>query len=148
MSSIILLEGNDKRKAICQVVTGCGSLAGGVRDTARLLRAVSRRERIETTGIGHGVAIAHGKILGLDAVHVGLGVSKEGIDYQAVDGKPVHLLFVIASSPCLQVSYLQILGRLLGIVRNPSYRVVLDNFQNVDFPAFCEKVEKDFIWLT
>ena len=148
MSAIILLEGNDKRKAIRQVVTRSENLAKGVRDTARLLRAVSRRERIETTGIGHGVAIAHGKILGLDTVHVGLGVSREGIDYQAVDGKPVRLLFVIASSPCLQASYLQTLCHLLGIVRNPSYRTVLDDFRNVDFPAFRGKLEKDFAWLT
>ena len=80
MSAIILLEGNDKRKAIRQVVTRSENLAKGVRDTARLLRAVSRRERIETTGIGHGVAIAHGKILGLDTVHVGLGVSWRGAE--------------------------------------------------------------------
>ncbi len=148
MSAIILLEGSDKRKAIRQVVTRSGNLVRGVPDAGRLLRAVSRRERIETTGIGHGVAIAHGKILGLEAVHVGLGVSEGGIDYQAVDGKPVHLLFVIASSPRLQDSYLQTLGRLLGIVRNPSYRTVLDDFRNVDFPAFRGKLEKDFAWLT
>lgn len=148
MSKMVLLHGTDKREAIRQVVCGSETLTAHVGDIAHFLNVVWRREKIETTGIGHGIAIAHGKIMGLEKVHVALGISKEDIDYHALDGKPVHMLFVIASSPNLQGEYLKTLSRLLGIVHAPGYRSLLDHFEKVDFPSFLAMVEKDFSWLT
>ncbi|AEC02337.1 PTS sugar transporter subunit IIA [Parasphaerochaeta coccoides] len=94
-------------------------------DLDEFKRIVRRREKMGTTGIGHGVAIAHGKVRFLKDIRVGLGVSVEGVDYGAVDGNPVHLLFVIASSPTLQMDYLRILSRILRAVRDVSVRTDL-----------------------
>ncbi len=145
---IILLSGKDKHKAIRQILQGRALTGWEEPDIARLYRAVLRRERIESTGIGHGVAIAHGKIRGLDSVPVMLGVSKEGIDYHAIDQKPVHLLFLIASSPSLQDRYIETLSRILSKARSLEYRAMLDAFKGVDFPSFYKLVERDFAWLT
>ncbi len=138
----------DKRGAIMQVIDTCPVFAS-FPDLDRFKRAVMRRERIETTGIGHGVAIAHGKILGLEKVYVALGSSKEGVDYGSLDGMPVHLLFVIASSPITQISYLHVLGKLLETARRPDIRTRLDHFDPDAYPSFLKDVvQRDFSWLS
>lgn len=83
---------------------------------------VIARERIQTTGFGHGVAVAHGRTYQVDGSHVCLGVSRKGIDFQAVDGEPVYLLFIVANHPDLQTDYLSILSTLVSIVRNKEMR--------------------------
>ncbi len=85
--------------------------------------AVISREKMQSTGFGHGVAVAHGRIPGLSRVLIGFGISRAGIPFEAADGKPVHLLFVIASPPHLSLDYLQI-GHLHR-PRRPGLRVHL-----------------------
>jgi len=137
----------EKKEAILQVIDTCKVFAS-IPDRDRFKRAVFRRERIETTGIGHGVAIAHGKILGLDQVYVGLGLSKPGITYGSLDGSPVHLLFVIASSPVTQITYLRVLGKLLETARRSDIRSRLDAFEPEAFPCLVKDItEQEFSWL-
>lgn len=146
-NAICLLPMETKRDAIRHVVDSC-PVFSVVPDHDRFLRAVFRRERVESTGIGHGVAIAHGKIIGLNTVAIALGISKEGIEYGSVDGNKVHLLFVIASSPTTQLVYLRQLCRLLECARRPDVRSSLDAFSGEDFPSFCRKMEDEvFSWL-
>lgn len=146
-NSICEVTAMEKKKAIMQVIDTC-TVFSSLPDMDRFKRAVLRRERIETTSIGHGVAIAHGKILGIDRVYVGLGVSREGIVYDSLDGMPVHLLFVIASSPITQIVYLHVLGKLLETARRPDMRRRLDHFDPDSFPLFLDGlVRKDFLWL-
>ena len=83
---------------------------------------VVERERIQSTGFGHGVAIAHGRTYQVDGSHVCLGVSRKGIDFNAVDGDPVYLLFIVANHPDLQTDYLTVLSTLVSIVRNKTMR--------------------------
>jgi PTS system nitrogen regulatory IIA component len=79
-------------------------------------------EEAVITGFGHGVAVAHGRIPGLSRVLIGFGISRAGIPFDAVDGKPVHLLFVIASPPHLSLDYLQILSTLVRCLREKPVR--------------------------
>jgi nitrogen PTS system EIIA component len=110
-----------KVEAINEVIDNC-SVFSQLPDVERFRQAVIRREEIETTGIGHGIAIAHGKIRNLTKIHVGLGLSECGVDYDAKDGKPVHFLFVIASSPTRQFEYIRTLSALLRTVRSSEVR--------------------------
>jgi len=110
-----------KTEAINEVIDKC-SIFKTLPDINRFRRAVLNREAIETTGIGHGIAIAHGKIRNLSHVQVGLGLSECGVDYDAKDGLPVHFLFVIASSPTRQFEYIRTLSALLRTVRSPEVR--------------------------
>ena len=75
-----------------------------------LKSAVLQREREGCTGIGHGVAVAHGKRTGLPDIFLCLGVSPAGIEYGAYDEQPVHLLFVAANPPLMQAYYLETLA--------------------------------------
>ena len=84
--------------------------------------AVVNREREQSTGFGHGIAIAHGRTGQVATSEIALGVSRHGIDFQACDGLPVHLLFVVASHPDRQIDYLRILSSLATMVRNELFR--------------------------
>lgn len=120
-SVICHIASRTKAEAIDEVIDKC-SIFHTLPDINRFRRAVHNREAIETTGIGHGIAIAHGKIRSLSNVQVGLGLSECGVEYEAKDGLPVHFLFVIASSPTRQFEYIRTLSTLLRTVRSPEVR--------------------------
>lgn len=87
--------------------------------------AVISREKIQTTGFGHGIAVAHGKTTEVDDLEIALGISQEGLEFDAMDGQPVHLLFLIANHPDHQVEYLKVLSTLISQVRKSSFRNML-----------------------
>ena len=93
-----------------------------VPNLASFEEAVVSREKMQSTGFGHGVAVAHGRIPGLSHVLIGFGISREGIPFEAADGKPVHLLFIIASPPHLSLDYLQVLSTLVRCLRDRPIR--------------------------
>src|SRR4030042_1753122 len=71
---------------------------GGLKlDSSMVIEVLQQREKLGSTGIGDGVAIPHGKIPGLEELVVAFGRSKEGIPFDAVDGKPVNLFFLLLS---------------------------------------------------
>ncbi len=137
--SVCHLDATEKFAAIDNVIDNCKIFDELKDNKERFRRAVHRREIIETTGIGHGVAIAHGKLPCIDKVRVGLGVSEEGIDYNSKDGKPVHLLFVISSSPFTQINYLKTLAKILKSVHDEELRNEVSRLFCKDFEGkFCE----------
>ena len=107
------LQSTDKFGAIHEVVGRAAVFANG-QERIAVEKAVVRREHIQTTGIGHGVAAAHGQTDGVGEVKIALGISRTGIDYHSVDGEPVHLLFVLATPPDNHRDYLTALS---GICR-------------------------------
>jgi PTS system nitrogen regulatory IIA component len=84
--------------------------------------AVIARERQQTTGFGHGVAVAHGRVRGVPRVLIALGISRDGIPFDSPDGVPVRLLFVIASPPDLSLDYLKALSTLVRCIRDKDAR--------------------------
>jgi PTS system nitrogen regulatory IIA component len=96
-----------------------------ISNLASFEEAVIAREKIQSTGFGHGVAVAHGRIAGLSRVLIGFGISRVGIPFDAVDHKPVHLLFIIASPPHLSLDYLQVLSTLVRCLRGEPMRAAI-----------------------
>ena len=149
-SVICQLQATDKTKALLEVIDTC-SIFQALPDIERFKRGVLRRERIQSTGIGHGVAIAHGKILGIDEVHIALGISGEGIEFGSEDGMPVHLLFVIASSPSIQLEYLRSLSAILRSVRSETMRDHLLSLKDRQSDDLCTRFfammeRQEFVW--
>lgn len=135
-SVICQLLATEKTQALLEVIDTC-TIFQTLPDIERFKRGVLRRERIQSTGIGHGVAIAHGKIAGIKEVQIALGISTEGIEFGAKDGQPVHLLFVIASSPSTQMQYLKSLSVILRSVRSEEVRSHLLSPQNLLTDSLC-----------
>ncbi len=149
-SVICQLQATEKNQAILEVIDSC-TIFDSLPDIERFKRGVLRRERAQTTGIGHGVAIAHGKILGLNEVRIALGISRDGLEYGSADGMPVHLLFVIASSPSIQMEYLGALSAILRSVRTDEMRAHLVDLQMSKSDEACQRfftmmARQRFVW--
>jgi PTS system fructose-specific IIC component/PTS system nitrogen regulatory IIA component len=86
-----------------------------------LLEALREREAKMSTGIHKGIAIPHGKTNAIENVHGILGVSKKGIDYDALDGQPVYLLFMILAPQKDSEKHLRLLKRLAMLLDNPQF---------------------------
>lgn len=69
-------------------------------DTAeQLLQTLQKREELGSTGIGKGIAIPHGRSLLLDKLEIAVGRSTKGVEFDAIDKKPVHLFFLVMAPP-------------------------------------------------
>src|ERR1051325_854732 len=85
-----------------------------------LYKMLKRRENLGSTGIGRGIAIPHCRSLGVNKLRVALGRKKAGLDFQAIDAKPVRFFFLIVAPP-LEVSnqYLPVLGKIAQFSKEP-----------------------------
>ncbi|MBN2650921.1 MAG: PTS sugar transporter subunit IIA [Spirochaetales bacterium] len=96
-----------------------------LKSNKKFIDAVFEREQIKNTGFGHGVAVAHGRDCSISEISLALGVSHDGIDYGAYDGKPVKFLFMIATPEANKDEYLRILASLMTVMRNKEFRTNL-----------------------
>jgi len=87
--------------------------------------AVISREKVLSTGLGHGVAVAHGTSKALQEIVIALGISDDGIEFDSFDSTPVHLLFVITNPPGRQMEYLLALSAVTRLVRDEAFRKAL-----------------------
>ena len=119
------LSSSDKDGVLFELASGVAA-CGLVRDTRPLLEMLKSRERLGSTGIGHGIAVPHGRSLAVPRLVAGFGRHAEGVAWGAVDGKPVHLVFLILAPPLEQPNlYLPFLGRIVESVHDPDRRASL-----------------------
>lgn len=91
-------------------------------DRDDLLRILYERERLGSTGIGDGIAIPHGKIKRMDGLAVVVGRSRPGVDFNALDGRPVHLFFLLIAPEEAIGIHLKMLARISRILKDPVVR--------------------------
>jgi PTS system nitrogen regulatory IIA component len=101
-----------------------GSLAAAesALDRDGLLTVLREREALQSTGIGEGVAIPHGKILGLDRLIATFARSKEGVDFESIDGQPTQLFFLLVVPEQSGGQHLKALARISRFFRDASFR--------------------------
>ncbi|MCL2093956.1 MAG: PTS sugar transporter subunit IIA [Treponema sp.] len=116
----INLEAETKERAFAELVDiFCG--ATGLPKKEEILEALWEREHKMTTGIKKGVAIPHGRCHTLDQTYGVLGVSRKGVEYQALDGQKVHLLFMILTPQANSEQYLHLLRRIALLLDEPRF---------------------------
>jgi nitrogen PTS system EIIA component len=109
----------NKKTLFQQLSATASKLTGG--DQKMILERLLERERLGSTGFGGGVAIPHGKIEGIDHV-VGLFARLgEPVDFQAVDGMPVDIVFALLSPPDAGVEHLKALARVSRRLRDRAF---------------------------
>jgi len=87
-------------------------------DAAEILSSISERERLGSTGFGQGVAIPHGKIEGLARIYGMFARLSEPVDYKAIDGQPVDLVFLLLSPPDAGAEHLKALAAISRVTRH------------------------------
>ena len=110
------LQGRGKDEILTELV---GLLHLDERSTDTLLRILQRRETLGSTGVGRGIAIPHCRSLVVNRVRLAYGHHKQGMEYQAIDNRPVFDFFLIVAPP-LEVSnqYLPVLGKIAQFTKD------------------------------
>ncbi len=91
-------------------------------DWEKMVKVLMAREKLGSTGIGDGIAIPHGKISGLDHLMIAFGRSKKGVDYNAMDGKPVYLFFLLMAPEDSPGQHLKVLARISRLLKDEAVR--------------------------
>lgn len=101
-----------------------------VRDKDLLLEEVQKREKLVTTGVGWGVAFPHAKTKAMKGIVITFGRSEDGVDFGAMDGKPVHLFFLIAAPEDTIGAHLNVMARLSFLMKSQDNRERLLSARN------------------
>ncbi len=111
------LAGTEKDEVIKELI---GLLKLDEKNQGVLFKMLKRRENLGSTGIGRGIAIPHCRSLVVNKLRVAFGRKKGGLDFKAIDEKPVHFFFLIVAPP-LEVSnqYLPVLGKIAQFSKEP-----------------------------
>lgn len=115
------LQGQSKEDVIAELVD-MAAQSNLVRDRDDLLAAVLEREKLVTTGVGYGVAFPHAKTRALKGIVIVFGRSDVGVDFEAMDKKPVHLFFLIAAPEDAIGAHLNVMARLSYIMKSEKNR--------------------------
>ena len=95
--------------------------AGRLRDREAARRAILFRESMATTGIGNGIAVPHGKDPSIKTLTGALGISARGIDYDATDGAPVHVVFLVLAEVNNPGPHVRCLGEIARLLMVPGF---------------------------
>jgi fructose PTS system EIIBC or EIIC component len=117
----IPLQAQTKEDLLRELVDVCAN-AHGIDDRADVLRAVREREAVLSTGIGHGVAIPHGKSGAVGALRMAAGRSAAPVDFDALDGEPVSLFFLLVGPESAAGPHIKALSRISRLVRRDDVR--------------------------
>jgi fructose-specific phosphotransferase system IIA component len=115
------LKADSKQKVIEELVD-LASESPLVKDRDELLRDILHREQMVTTGIGYGVAFPHAKTRATRGIVIAFGRSEDGIDFDAMDKKPVHVFFLIAAPEDAIGAHLNVMARLSYIMKSEDNR--------------------------
>lgn len=96
-----------------------------ISDTEEFFSAILRRENLESTGIGQGVAIPHARTSAIKNIVIVFGRSQTGVDFSSLDGQPSHLIFLIAAPENMKTEYIMTLARLSRLLRKSEVRNAL-----------------------
>lgn len=127
---IMKLKSVNRDGVIYEMVKHLHSL-GLVNDIDEFAKKVIERENIESTGIGEGIALPHARG-NVKKISVILGISKDGIDFNSIDKKPVNLLFLVAAPNDVKKEYLQVIAKIAKMLKTKNYKSELINAKNVD----------------
>ena len=119
------LESTTKNEAIGELVNLLAQ-NGDVTDAKRVLEAVLERESTRTTGIGNGLAIPHGKCTGTKDLIMAIGKAGAPIDFQAIDGRPVTLIWLLTSPPDKTGPHIHALARISRLMTIDKFRQSLN----------------------
>ena len=133
------LKATDKKGIIEELVKPIAKLAHV--EPEELVQVLLERERLGSTGIGGGIGIPHGKMKNLKDLMLGFGLSRNGVDFDAMDGKPTHLFFLLLAPENSTGGPLKMLARVSRLLKNSVLKERLMNA--ADWRELYEVIEKE-----
>jgi nitrogen PTS system EIIA component len=135
---ILGLKATDKKGVLEELTVPAAAISKI--EHSQLVRMLMERERLGTTGIGGGIAIPHGKLQNLSSEIMCMGISQKGVSFEAMDGKPVHLFFLLFTPEGATDLHLMMLSRISRMLKNDIVRQRLLDAPNAD--TICDIVEE------
>lgn len=117
------LTSRDKKGIIEELVSPVTRIANVNRED--LVRVLMDRERLGSTGIGGGIGIPHGKLTGLESLILSFGLSRKGVDFESMDGRPTHIFFLLITPENSTGLHLKLLARISKILKNDLFKAKL-----------------------
>jgi PTS system nitrogen regulatory IIA component len=121
---ILDLAAGSKREVLGQMAHALASAEPAVAE-ARLVDVLIEREKLQSTGIGEAVAIPHGKLPGIPRLLASFARSREGVDFESIDGQPTHLFFLLVVPEHSGGQHLKALARISRFFRDAAFRKTL-----------------------
>ncbi|MDR3554886.1 MAG: PTS sugar transporter subunit IIA [Syntrophobacteraceae bacterium] len=125
------LKGRNKKQVLEELIDAVKQNKPHI-DRDRFMKVLLERERLGSTGIGDGIAIPHGKMSGINDLILSFGRSSEGIDFESMDGKPVHLFFLLVAPEACAGVHLRVLAKIARLLKNGTVRKRLAKVDNRD----------------
>ena len=110
-----------------------------IKDVEDIIQKLEEREAQKTTGIGSGIAIPHCKSPEVHDVHIVIGISKEGIDFQSLDQQPVHFFFLLVAPEKGGSEHLKASAKIVRLFRDKSFREKLLSLNSAKEVLACIK---------
>ena len=128
---ILNLGVRTKREVLAEMAAALAKVEPQI-DADRLLEVLIEREALQSTGIGEGVAIPHGKMAGLDRLVASFARSPEGIEFESIDGQSTHHFFLLVVPEHSGGQYLKALARISRFFRDAAFRQALTEGETLD----------------
>ena len=120
-SAIVDLKGETKEHIITELVDSL-EIGKVISDRDKVLGAVLEREKIMSTGIGDGIAIPHGKSEAVIKLAAALGTQRRGVDFEALDGEPAYVFFLLVSPANVSGPHIKALARISRLLKNDDFK--------------------------
>jgi PTS system nitrogen regulatory IIA component len=128
---ILNLDVRSKREALVEMSAALAKVEPQI-EADRLLEVLLEREALQSTGIGEGVAIPHGKMAGLDRLVASFARSPGGIDFESIDGRPTQHFFLLVVPEHSGGQYLKALARISRFFRDAAFRQQLVEAESLE----------------
>jgi PTS system nitrogen regulatory IIA component len=122
--AILDLASDEKNGVLAEMARAVAAAEPSL-DADRLLQVLLEREELQSTGIGEGVAIPHGKIAGLEHLVASFARSVGGVDFESIDGQPTNLFFLLVVPEHSGGQHLKALARISRFLRDGEFRAKL-----------------------
>ncbi len=140
---LVNLKATDKKGVLDELATPVARIAN--QDKADFVKVLIERERLGSTGIGGGVGIPHGKFKDLKSLCLGFGLSRKGVDFESIDGRPTHLFFLLVTPENSTGLHLRVLAKISRILKNDEFKQRLLSAVAVDeIFSIIKEVDEEF----
>ena len=120
-STLVDLKGETKEDIIAELIDTL-AVDDAISDRDKVLQAVLEREKIMSTGIGDGIAIPHGKSDAVEKLVAALGTQRRGVDFEALDGEPAYVFFLLVSPANVSGPHIKALARISRLLKNDDFK--------------------------
>ncbi len=142
-STIVDLKGESKEDIIAELVNSL-PVGDSITDREQVLQAVLDREKIMSTGIGDGIAIPHGKSAAVTELVAAMGTQRRGVDFDALDGEPAFVFFLLVSPANVSGPHIKALARISRLLKNDEFKKKLIEADSAEeIIATIEAAERD-----